>query len=429
MIRRALLLALAPLVLAATPAAAQRSLLDGIAIDYVKLTLEIGEREPGYVDAYFGPPEMATAAKANPRDVKALSAAAAALTAKLTAIEPSILHPTEQRRRAYLLGQLKAAETRLAMLQGKKFKFVDEAEALFGVRPVLKPLAEYDAALAQLDKMLPGPGPLAARVAAEAGGFVIPTDKADAVMRAAIAECRARTFKHVTLPAKERFDLEFVKNQPWGGYNWFKGDTHSLIQINTDLPVTISRAIDLGCHEGYPGHHTYMSRLEEKLVNGRGWIEFSVYPLYSPQSFIAEGSANAGIKLAFPGDEQAEFEAKTLYPLAGIAPSKAVKHDAVLKALEELKGASVTIQQMYLDGEIDRAKAVELLGKYALSSPEGAAKSLDFADRYRSYVINYGLGAEMITQALEAGGADEKTRWERMVLILSEPTVPADLAR
>ena len=30
--------------------------LDAVARDYVALTLEIGEREPGYVDAYYGPP-------------------------------------------------------------------------------------------------------------------------------------------------------------------------------------------------------------------------------------------------------------------------------------------------------------------------------------------------------------------------------------
>jgi hypothetical protein len=281
--------------------------------------------------------------------------------------------------------------------------------------------------LAKIDAMLPGTGSLSARVAAEAGGFVIPVDKADAVMRAAIAECRARTFKHFTLPAQERIDLEFVKNQPWGGYNWYKGDAHSLVQINTDLPIGMSRAIDLGCHEGYPGHHAYMSLLEQNLIKGRGWIEFSVYPLYSPQSFIAEGSANAGIKLAFPGDEQAEFEAKTLYPLAGLSPGKAAGHDALLKAMEELKGAQLTIQQQYLDGELTREQAVPLLVKYSLSTPEFANKSLDFADRYRSYVINYSLGAAMVTAALNAGGADQAERWKRMERILSEPTVPADL--
>lgn len=431
MIRRGLLLALAPLALAAASASAepQRSPLDPIAIDYVRLSLEIGERDPGYVDAYYGPPEMAAAAKASPRDLKALTGAAAALSAKLKAIDPARLHPEEQRRRIFLLGQLKAAETRLAMLQGTKFRFVDEAEGLFGVRPELKPLNHYDGVLARLDTLLPGPGALAERVAAHKQLEIVPPDKLDAVVRAAIAECRKRTFARFSLPANERFELEFVKNQPWSGYNWYKGDAHSLIQVNTDNPVTFDHAIDLGCHEGYPGHHAYNARLESLLTNGKGWIEFSVYPLYSPQSFIAEGSANAGIKLAFPGDEDAKFEAQTLYPLAGLDPAQGriVADDEASRAIEELKGAVLTVEAQYLDGEITRDDAAQLIAKYAFTSAEGAGKTLSFLERYRSYVINYGLGEQMVTAALEAGGAGPAERWARMERILSEPTVPADL--
>ena len=149
-------------------------------------------------------------------------------------------------------------------------------------------------------------GDLAARVDAFQNRYVIPTDKVGAVMEAGIAACKAKTEQHLKLPAGERFDLEFVTKKPWSGYNWYKGDAHSLIQINTDLPIYISRALDLGCHEGYPGHHVLNSLLEEKLTKGKGWVEFSIYPLFSPQSLIAEGSANYGIALAFlpPSVEQ-----------------------------------------------------------------------------------------------------------------------------
>ncbi|HWT13208.1 MAG TPA: hypothetical protein VN231_10685, partial [Allosphingosinicella sp.] len=41
--------------------------LDSVARDYVRLTLEIGEREEGYVDAYYGPPEWREQARAAPR--------------------------------------------------------------------------------------------------------------------------------------------------------------------------------------------------------------------------------------------------------------------------------------------------------------------------------------------------------------------------
>ena len=134
--------------------------------------------------------------------------------------------------------------------------------------------------------------------------FIIPPERVDAVFRAAIDECRRRTAAWIDLPADESFELEYVNNKPWSGYNWFKGDAYSLIQINTDLPRHIDRAIDLGCHEGYPGHHTYHSLLERALYDVRGWVEFSVYPLFSPQAILSEGSANYGIDLAFPGEER-----------------------------------------------------------------------------------------------------------------------------
>jgi hypothetical protein len=62
-----------------------------------------------------------------------------------------------------------------------------------------------------------------------------------------------------------------------------------VIQVNTDLPIYIDRAVDLAAHEGYPGHHVYNSLLEKNLVRDRGWVEFSVYALFSPQSLVAKG--------------------------------------------------------------------------------------------------------------------------------------------
>src|SRR5207302_7941763 len=155
--------------------------------------------------------------------------------------------------------------------------------------------------------------------------FVIPSDRLSAVFDRAIAEGRRRTLQHVQLPAEERFTVEYVKNKPWSGYNWYQGGYRSLIQVNTDLPIYIDRAIDLACHEGYPGHHVYNALLEEHLVRDRGWVEISVYALFSPQSLIAEGTANYGIEVAFPsgerGDERLAFERDVLFPLAGLDAS------------------------------------------------------------------------------------------------------------
>jgi hypothetical protein len=171
------------------------------------------------------------------------------------------------------------------------------------------------------------------------------------------------------------------------------------------------------------------SLLEQRLTQERGWVEFSIYPLYSPQSLIAEGSANYGIDLAFPGEERLRYETSVLYPLAGLPTGQADEYLALLEAMEALQGARFTIAQDYLEGRIDRTRAVELTQKYQLVSKERAEQSVDFIEDYRSYVINYGLGEDMVEAYVEAAGDTPEARWAAMERVISEPTLPSDLLR
>jgi hypothetical protein len=402
--------------------------LDEIAADYVQMQLEIGEREPGYIDAYYGPPEWQAAARSAPRSLDQLAAEAANLTARAQSVDPAGLVPLERRRRAFLLAQLKAAETRLRMLGGEKLSFADEAEGLFGVRPELKALSSYDPVLARIERLVPGSGPLAERVDAFENRFTIPSDGLAPVFDTAIAECRRRTLQHIPLPANEKFTMEFVTGKSWSAYNYYKGDATSLIQVNTDLPIRISRAVDFGCHEGYPGHHAYNVLLEQQLAKGQGWVEFTIYPLYSPQSLIAEGSANYGIDLAFPGEQRLNYEVGALYPLAGLPTAQAAAYLALADAKRDLGGARFTIARDYLEGRITRDQAIALTRKYELVSKERAAQSIAFIDQYRSYVINYGLGQDMVRAAVVAAGTAPEARWAAFRRIISEPTLPSDLS-
>jgi hypothetical protein len=248
-------------------------------------------------------------------------------------------------------------------------------------------------------------------------------------MRAAIAECRRRTLVHIRLPANENFKLEFVTGKSWSGYNWYQGKAQSLIQVNTDLPIFVDRAVDLGCHEGYPGHHTHNALLEDRLVRGRGWVEFEVYPLFSPLSFIAEGEGNYGYELAFPGVQRTAFEAKVLYPLAGLDPRTAPKFAQLRELQKDLAGARMTIAADYLDGKLTRDQAIALSQKYMLISRPRAEQSVSFTDTYRSYVINYGLGEQMVRRWIESRGRQPDQRWKAMEALLSQPSTAADLAR
>jgi hypothetical protein len=413
-------------LLVGRPAAARADSLDGIARDYVRLVLEIGEHDSGYVDAYYGPARWRRAAHAHPRTVEQLGIAAAALKQRVERIATRELS-LESRRKAFLAAQINAAGLRLRLLQGGTLTFAEEARGMYGVSLQLQPLSNFDPVLARIEQLVPGEGTLADRVDAFQDRFVIPPGRLDAVMRTAIAECRRRTLAHFPLPRGEAFTLEFVTHQSWSGYNWYQGHYRSLIQVNTDFPVRMSRAIDLGCHEGYPGHHVYNMLLERILARGRNWIEFTIYPLYSPQSFIAEGSANYGIELAFPGPERAAFEREVLYPLAGLSNADADAYAALQQATRQLSGARFTIASDFIDGRITREEAIALTQRYGLVSRPRAEQVVAFNEHYRAYVINYGLGQAMVRAAIEATGSTPATRWAAMWWILSGPTIPADL--
>jgi len=235
---------------------------------------------------------------------------------------------------------------------------------------------------------------------------------------------------HVQLPPNESFTVEYVTNKPWSGYNWYQGNYRSLIQVNTDLPIYIDRAIDLACHEGYPGHHVYNVLLEKHLVRDRGWVEFSVYPLFSPQSLIAEGTANFGIEVAFPGKDRVEFERTVLFPVAGLDAARAAEYYEVQALVDQLSYAGNEAARRYINKQIDAPQAAGWLERYALMPHDRAMQRVRFFDQYRSYVINYNLGKDLIRRYIESHGgtatAPDK-RWAEFERLLSSPRLPSEL--
>jgi hypothetical protein len=192
----------------------------------------------------------------------------------------------------------------------------------------------------------------------------------------------------------------------------------------------VDRAIDLACHEGYPGHHVYNVLLEKTLVRDRGWTEFSVYPLFSPQSLIAEGTANYGIDVAFPRDERLAFERTVIFPAAGLDPAGVAEYYGVLALVDRLSYAGNEAARRYLDGKIDARAAADWLVTYGLYSRPRAEQRIRFTDQYRSYVINYNLGKDMVARFIDAragAAASPERRWAEFERLLSSPRLPSDL--
>src|SRR2546423_652233 len=244
--------------------------MNGVAERYAHLVLAVGQHDPDYVDAFYGPAEWRTQAEKEKKSLDAIGVQAAELIATLAKTPDAATSGDEmvELRREYLQKQISALAARVRMLRGEKLKFDDESRALYDAVAPTFPDSHFNQFIAQLDAKIPGKGPsrtggsLWERYEMWRKPFVIPKEKLDTVFQLAIKECRARTLAHVALPPNESFTVEYVTNKPWGGYNWFKGNFHSVIQVNTDLPIYIDRAVDLAAHEGYPGHHVYNSLLE-----------------------------------------------------------------------------------------------------------------------------------------------------------------------
>jgi hypothetical protein len=403
--------------------------ISDLAESYVKLVLAVGQHDPDYVDAYYGPQEWRPAADAAARPLAELRDWAARLLDGIFAAPPPS-DGMDLLRREYLARQLQALDARLRMLGGERFTFDEECRALYDAVAPTHDEDYFAPLLSELDDRLPGTGEVHARYETFKRDFVIPPDRLDAVFGAAIDACRARTREHLRLPSHERFTVEYVTGKSWSGYNWYQGRATSVIQVNTDLPIYIDRAIDLAAHEGYPGHHVYNALLEEHLVNERGWVEFTAYALFSPQSLIAEGTANFGIDVAFPGPERVAFERERLFPRAGLDPARAEEYYGILAVTDRLAYAGNEAARRYLNGEISREAAAQWLETYALQSRARAEQRVRFFDQYRSYVINYNLGKNLVRAYIEARGGtpdDTTRRWAEFGALLSSPRLPSGL--
>ena len=399
--------------------------IEVIAEEYVRLVLQVGKYDSAVVDAYFGPEEW------KPNEQKAaifpeetLVNSANDLLSKCKTLLDSKSPNLNIRRVEMLQKQLIALRTKVQMIGGKTYSFDEEAALLYDAEPPFYPLSYFDKLLDEMDQLLNGDAVLSSRYTKFMEQFIIPKNMLDSVFSVATAESRAITKQYLDLPTQENFVLEYVNDKVWSGYNYYQGNSQSLIQINTDFPIHIDRAIDLASHEGYPGHHIYMMLLDQNLVNTKGWMEYSVYPLFSPLSFISEGSANYGIDMVFPGIKRLAFERDVLFPIIGISKMKAEKFHKVQELKAKLKYAENEIARRYLNGIIGREEAVGMIETYLLFSPKKAIQRLNFIETNRSYVINYNLGRDQVAKHMKLSGADPELpekRWQIFKELLSNP--------
>src|SRR5258708_6515204 len=141
-----------------SPTPAMVTSVKEIAEAYVKLVLAMGQHDPDYVDAYYGPPEWKKQSKKK-KQLGAIASEATRLREQLAKIsEPA--DEMERLRRGYLTKQLSALEARVRLLNGEHLKFDEESQALSDAVAPAFPEGHFQEILARLEPKLPDERPL-----------------------------------------------------------------------------------------------------------------------------------------------------------------------------------------------------------------------------------------------------------------------------
>jgi hypothetical protein len=389
--------------------------IDSISARYIALAFAIEAHVEGFVDAYFGPPELKTPGA--PRDPGAIAAELDALGTEVAASD----YPAQ--RKGYLAAQLRAMQATARRLAGEQLSYADEVRACFDIEPVFTPESVFEAANAELDALVPGHGTLPERMEAWRRSFEVSPEVGRQLIDAIAAEARRRTEALVALPPGDEVRFELVSDKPWSGYNWYLGGSRSLVEINTDLPLKANALLDLVCHEAYPGHHTEHALKEQLLFRERGWGEQAIQLINTPECVIAEGIATLATSTIF-GDEALPWAAEQLYPLAGITgdPEREAR---IAKAQWNLRALSANAAMLLHERGADPEEVVAYIRRYGLRSEREARQSLRFISTplWRTYSFTYFVGRGLLEAWIGQGD-----RRERFVRLLTEQVYPSMLA-
>lgn len=400
---------------------------DPIARDYLLLALRLDQRIPGLVDGYFGPAEIKARVDTEQlRPPARLRDDAAALRARLEADVEDV------QRREWLDGQLLALETQAAALAGDELPYLEYVTRSFAFAPSRRPDAEFEAAAAQIDRLLPGAGPLAERLAAWDRRFEIPVERLAAVLAWLVERCRERAAPLFGLPDAEDLRVSLVTGQPWSGYNWYHGGRRSQVDINTDLPMHVADAVNVVAHETYPGHHLEHAWKEADLIDRQGRLEASILLINTPECLISEGLANLGRRFVAPLAGLPDLLVE-LYDRAGlpIAADTAAAHEAAeletalgaaRRTLTAVRGNAAIMRHADGRSRDEVLDYLETVGRYA---PATAAKRLDFIEHplWRSYVFVYAEGESLLTRWVDAvPDAERAARFGRLLHEQFTPT-------
>ena len=365
---------------------------------YLVLGLRLGKHVDGLVDAYYGPAELQAQVDAEePIEAAQLAADADALLAELDD--------------GWLADQVHGCATYAHVLAGDPISYSDEVEGCYGVRPRRVAESVYEQVHARLDELLPGDGSLFERRQAWRELHRCPGDKAVAVLDDLLRVLRACTARLVELPAGEELTLDPVQDEPWWAFNYYQGNLHSKVVLNTDIPTSGRDLLRLAGHEVYPGHHTEHALKEQLLMRDQGRIEEGIQLVPTPQALLSEGIAEVGLDVVL--DDATRDEAYEIIRRHGVFLDDPGLVEQIATAFEGLRTVGVDAALMVHEDGASVAEAEAYLEKWSLTTPAQARQSARFITdpTWRAYAITYTAGRELCNAYI--GG--EPARFRRLL--------------
>jgi len=390
--------------------------------EYLLLGLRFDRLESGFVDAYTGDPALRTQVENEPAPRPAeLRVRAGELLAEL---DSSGLAPE---RVTFLRAQLTGLQCSARVMSAEPVGFVDEVSAYFDVDIDLGDEDRYVAAHFELDVLLPGSGTLAQRYAGYRRTDECPPDRLDDVVQAMSSQLRDHVRTEYELPSHETVSYQVVTDQPWSGFNYYRGACHSDVAINADLPHRLTQLPHLVAHESYPGHHTEHCRKEVRLVARDQHLEHTIFLVNTPECLMAEGLADLGIRVTV-GEEWGAWTEEILQDLGLSADAELAQR--VAKAAAPLNDVRQDAAILLHDRGRGQEEVLDYLQRWSLVSRERAQQSLRFLTHplWRAYTSTYVEGHRLLSSWLDARpeGNSVGAQFRRL---LDEPLTPGRIVQ
>ena len=387
--------------------------------EYLLLGLRMDKLIEGFVDSYYGPSELKELV-GNEKTLSPKNLLESCKKLQKQLIDEAFI---EERVR-FLEKTLRAIETSLNINIGEELPFLEKVNRLYDIKPELIDDSIFYKLVEKFNSAYQGSGTLLDRYNTFKKKHEIPIEMLDYTLNHANKVVSEKTYEVLPdlLPDSEEILIEFVKDKPWGAYNWYLGDFKSRIDINTDQPIDCMSVLRLITHEAYPGHHTEHSVKEKQLYIEQERFEHSILLIPTPESVISEGIGNTANNVLFSDEEKIQLILDDLChnPSSEDLDVMIFQNQLWLISPKLLNNLAIYAHE---DGWSD-----DKLVKYALDfgfiTEKEVRQSLKFIRHplWSTYVFNYSFGETLIKEKFGPRPSPKDFK-----MLLTHPILPSDL--